>query len=51
MAAKKRTPGKSVVPWGCYRLLPQLVGSFDPGGRVGGTGMPPRIGLFNVRYA
>ena len=31
---------------GFYRLLPQLVGSFDPGGGwVSGDGVPPGSGL------
>jgi hypothetical protein len=30
---------------GFYKLLPQLVGSFDPGGGVRGLGMPPGSNL------
>ena len=36
----KRTPG-SPLSRGLCRLLPQLVGSYDPGGGVSGMGMPP----------
>ena len=42
----KRTPETS-RPLGLYRLLPQLVGSFDPGGigDVGGWGCRPVAGI------
>jgi hypothetical protein len=42
LTAKKRNPGQSTLP-GFYRLLPQLVGSCDPGGRVSGDGLPPEL--------
>jgi hypothetical protein len=44
--ATEKNPGQSTLP-GFYRLLPQLVGSFDPGGGVSGDGLPPGSGLFN----
>ena len=43
---KKKTPGSSRSQ-GFYRLLPQLVGSCDPGG-VGVSGDAARRGLFNI---
>ena len=39
-AHPERTPGQSTLPGFC-RLLPQLVGSFDPGGGVSGDGCRP----------
>ncbi len=41
VTATKKNPEAETLP-GFYRLLPQLVGSFDPGGvrGVGGRGMP-----------
>jgi hypothetical protein len=43
LTATKRNPGQFTVP-GLCRLLPQLVGSFDPGGGAGGQ-LPPGSGL------
>ena len=43
----KRNPGQFTLP-GFYRLLPQLVGSCDPGGGVGGWGAAG-IGLLDQR--
>ena len=37
LTVTKRNPGQFTLP-GFYRLLPQLVGSCDPGGGVGGWG-------------
>jgi hypothetical protein len=45
LTATKRNPGQFTLP-GFYRLLPQLVGSCDPGGGVGGWGAA-RIDLLN----
>ena len=39
LTVTKRNPGQFTLP-GFYRLLPQLVGSCDPGGGVGGWGPP-----------
>jgi hypothetical protein len=39
LTATKRKPGQFTLP-GFYRLLPQLVGSCDPGGEVGNGGPP-----------
>jgi hypothetical protein len=43
--ATKKNPGQSTVP-GSLRLLPQLVGSFDPGGGCRGMGAA-RVGPLN----
>jgi hypothetical protein len=43
LTATKRNPGQSTLP-GFYRLLPQLVGSFDPGGGVSRDGNAARVG-------
>jgi len=45
LTVTKRNPGQFTLP-GFYRLLPQLVGSRDPGGGVGGWGAA-RIGLLD----
>jgi hypothetical protein len=42
LTATEKNPGQSTLP-GFYRLLPQLVGSCDPGGRVSGDGLPPGL--------
>jgi len=47
LTATKRNPGQFTLP-GFYRLLPQLVGSCDPGGEVGGWGAA-RIDLLDPR--
>jgi hypothetical protein len=47
LTVTKRNPGQFTLP-GFYRLLPQLVGSCDPGGGVGGWGAA-RIGLLDQR--
>ena len=47
LTATKRNPGQFTLP-GFYRLLPQLVGSSDPGGEVGGWGAA-RIDLLDQR--
>jgi hypothetical protein len=39
LTVTKRNPGQFTLP-GFYRLLPQLVGSCDPGGEVRGWGRP-----------
>jgi hypothetical protein len=39
LTATEKNPGQFTLP-GFYRLLPQLVGSCDPGGEVGGWGPP-----------
>jgi hypothetical protein len=44
----KKEPRAVHASQGFYRLLPQLVGSFDPGGGVGGWGAA-RIGLLDQR--
>ena len=47
LTVTKRNPGQFTLP-GFYRLLPQLVGSCDPGGGVGGWGAAG-IGLLDQR--
>jgi hypothetical protein len=49
LTATKRNPEQFTLP-GFYRLLPQLVGSCDPGGvGVSGDGDAARIGLLGQR--
>ncbi len=49
LTVTKKNPEAVQLP-GFYRLLPQLVGSFDPGGVVAsGMGDAARMGLFNLR--
>jgi hypothetical protein len=47
LTVTKRNPGQFMLP-GFYRLLPQPVGSCNPGGEVGGWGAA-RIGLPDQR--
>ena len=46
MLVTEKNPEQNTLP-GFYRLLPQLVGSCDPGGEVGGWGAA-RIGLLET---
>jgi hypothetical protein len=39
LTVTEKNPEQNTLP-GFYRLLPQLVGSCDPGGEVGGWGPP-----------
>ena len=46
LTVTKKNPGQSTLP-GLCRLLPQLVGSYDPGGGVSGDGNAARVGPIN----
>jgi hypothetical protein len=48
LTATKRNTGQFTLS-GFYRLLPQLAGSCDPGGEVGGWGPPGLAYQFNLR--